>query len=394
MADHLDNSRVVAELIGRLEKPNLDNLRPNYRIPRKAVGVSPMTQLLEHIIQMTQRTLNVSAASILLFRDNDYELFFEAVSGPVGRALKKVKLDTQYGIAGQVARTGKPLIVNDVSRSESFHKSIDNTTGFSTKSLICAPLTANSQILGVIEVLNKLDGSDFNELDLEAVVSVAVTSALAIENTRLHQVISDAYKITISVMADAVDAKDPHTRGHSRRVMEYALLVGKSLSMSDEELEAIEYAGILHDIGKMAIDTRILQKPGELTPEEWEIIREHPVIGADILKEVPFLEKAGELVMCHHERYDGKGYPAGLKGEDIPFGARLLAVANAFDAMTTSRAYRVATSVEQGIRELKDRSGSQFCPVAVGAFISSLYIGNDLLASRIGTTNGNDDYSG
>jgi len=383
MADNLKNSRVVAELLGRLEKPNMDNMRPNYRVPRKAAAVSPMRQLLEHIIQMTQRTLNASAASILLFRDNDYELYFEAVSGPVGRALKTVKLDTQYGIAGQVARTGKPLIVNDVSRSESFHKSIDNTTGFSTKSLICAPLTANYQILGVIEVLNKLDGTDFNERDLEAVVSVAATSALAIENTRLYQVISDAYKTTISVLADNIDAKDPYTRGHSRRVMEYTLSVAKSLSMSDEELEAIEYAGILHDIGKMDIDTRILTKPGELTPEEWSIVCEHPVTGANILKEVPFLEEAGKIVICHHERYDGKGYPAGLKGEEIPFGARLLAVANAFDAMTTSRAYRAASSVDQVIRELKNRSGTQFCPVAVEAFISSLYIGNDVTGSRV-----------
>jgi putative nucleotidyltransferase with HDIG domain len=383
MVDNLKNSRVVAELIGRLEKPNIENLRPRYRVPYKVAAVAPMTQLLEHVIQMTQRTLNASAASILLFRDNDYELFFEAVSGPVGRALKKVKLDTRYGIAGQVARTGKPLIVNDVSRSESFHKNIDDTTGFSTKSLICAPLTANQQILGVIEVLNKLDGSDFNEQDLEAVISVAATSALAIENTRLHQEISDAYKTTILVLADAVDARDPGNRGHSRRVTEYVVSVGKSLSMSGEELEAIEYAGVLHDIGKIAVDTRILTKPGELTDEEWAKVREHPVIGANILREVPFLEKAGEIVMCHHERHDGAGYPAGLKGDEIPFGARLLAVANAFDAMTTSRAYRAAVSIERSIRELKEQSGMQFCPDAVEAFISGLHNGSSVIASRI-----------
>lgn len=383
MTDNLENSRIVAELIGRLERPNMDNLRSNYRVPRKAAAVAPMAQLLEHIIQMTQRALNASAASILLFRDNDYELFFEAVSGPVGRALKKVKLDTRYGIAGQVARTGKPLIVNDVSRSESFHKNIDDTTGFSTKSLICAPLTANQHILGVIEVLNKLDGSDFNEHDLEAVVSVAATSALALENTRLYQKISDAYKTTISVLADTIETRDSHSRGHSRRVMDYTLAVGKSLSMSDEELEAIEYAGILHDIGKIVIDTSTLAKKGELTPEEWAKVCEHPVIGANILKEVPFLEKAAEIVLSHHERYDGKGYPAGLRGEEIPFGARLLAVVNAFDAMTTSRAYRDAVSVEQGIRELRNQSGTQFCPVAVEAFISSLSIGNDVTGNNI-----------
>ena len=383
MTDDLNNTRIVAELIGRLEKPNIDSLRPSYRMSRKASAVPPMTQLLEHIIQMTQKTLSASADSILLFRDNDYELFFEAASGPVGRALKKVKLDTRYGIAGQVARTGKPLIVNDVSRSESFHKSIDDTTGFSTKSLICAPLIANQEILGVIEILNKLDGSDFNEQDLEAVVSVAATSALAINNTRLHKEMSDAYKSTILALADTVDTRDPYTRGHSRRVTEYSVAIAKSISMPVEEMEAIEYAAIFHDIGKMVIDSRILTKQGELTAEEWDIVREHPVIGANILKDVPFLDKVVTLVLCHHERYDGEGYPAGLKGEEIPFGARLLAVANAFDAMTTSRAYRAALNAEQGIRELKDQSGAQFCPDAVEAFISSMHNGSSVITSRI-----------
>ena len=389
MIDDLNNARIVAELMGRLGKPDIDSLRPGNETFRKASAVPPMTQLLEHIIQMTQKTINASAASILLFRDNDYELFFEAVSGPVGRALKKVKLDTRYGIAGQVARTGKPLIVNDVSRSESFHKSIDDTTGFSTKSLICAPLIANYQIMGVIEVLNKLDGTDFDEQDLEAVVSVAATSALAIDNTKLRQEMSDAYKSTILALADTVDTRDPHTRGHSRRVMEYSVAIAKSISMPFEELEAIEYAGILHDIGKMVIDSRILTKQGELTTEEWAIVREHPVIGANILKGVPFLEKVVTLVLCHHERYNGAGYPAGLKGEEIPFGARLLAVTNAFDSMTTARAYRAAVSVEQGIRELRDQSGTQFCPDAVEAFISGLHNGSSVIASRIAAPDSN-----
>jgi putative nucleotidyltransferase with HDIG domain len=377
MVYHRENPHAIAELTERLENSNHGNLKLDYKVPQKATPLPPMEQLLEYIIQMTQKTINASAASVLLFRDNDYELFFEAASGPVGRALKQVKLDTRYGIAGQVARTGKPLIVNDVSRSESFHKSIDNTTGFNTKSLICAPLITNHRILGVIEVLNKLDGSNFDEGDLGAVMSVATTAAAAIENTRLHQLMLGAYKDTIAALAATVDTKDPLTRGHSQRVAEYTMLTATSLSISAKELEAIEHASILHDIGKISIDARILNKPGELTPEEWDIVRQHPVIGANILKEVTFLEKASEIVMYHHERYDGKGYPAGLRGEEIPFGARILAVANAFDTMTTDRVYRAAQSHDHAIRQLKECSGTQFCPVAVEAFISSFNIGND-----------------
>ena len=172
---------------------------------------------------------------MLLFRDNDQELYFEAATGPVGKALRQVKLSTQYGIAGQVVRTGKPLIVNDVTRSTNFHKIIDDTTGFYTKSLVCAPLSVNRKILGVIEVLNKRDGGVFNEQDMEAVVSVANTAAMAIENTRLQQTLLEAYKNTIKALAAAIDAKDPYTRGHSERVMEYSLKAGMSLSISSDE---------------------------------------------------------------------------------------------------------------------------------------------------------------
>ena len=372
MAYRVDESKSAAVLPGRIEQENKARLELLYEISKKVGSVPRMTQMLEQVIKMTQKTLNATAASIMLFRDNDQELFFEVASGPVGKALKQVKLSAKYGIAGQVARTGKPLIVNDVNRSENFHKMIDETTGFITKSLICAPLMVQSRILGVIEVLNKFDESEFNEQDLEAVVSVANTAAMAIENTKLHQTVLDAYKSTITTLAAAIDAKDPYTRGHSQRVMEYTLLAGSSLSLSPEEMETLEYASILHDVGKIAIDSWILNKPESLNKLEWDVIREHPSIGANLLKGIPFLESASELVLYHHERYDGKGYPDGIKGENIPIGARLIAVADAFDTMTTDRAYRSALTVDYAINELHKCSSTQFCPVAVKAFVSGL----------------------
>jgi putative nucleotidyltransferase with HDIG domain len=362
---------------GRVEQENKARLELIYEVSKKVGSVPRMKEMLEQVIVMTQKTLDASAASILLFRDNDQELYFEVASGPVRKDLRQVKLSTQYGIAGQVARTGKPLIVNDVSRSENFHKMIDDTTGFTTKSLVCAPLMVHRKILGVIEVLNKLDGSEFEEQDLEAVISVANTAAMAIENTKLHQTVLEAYKSTIKTLAASIDAKDPYTRGHSQRVMEYALLAGSYLSFSSEEMETLEYAAILHDIGKISIDSTILNKPGSLTKSEWNIIREHPVIGANLLKEIPFLERASELVLCHHEKYNGEGYPNGLSGEDIPLGARLIAVADAFDTMTTDRSYRAAMTVESAVKELNDCAGKQFCPVSVKAFITGLHLNTD-----------------
>jgi putative nucleotidyltransferase with HDIG domain len=361
---------VITESISNTEKDTKARLDLIYEVSQKIGSVPRMERLLEQIIVMTPRALNASAASILLFDNSEQELYFEAASGPVGKILNHVKVDTQYGIAGQVARTGKPLIVNDVSCDPKFRRNIDKITGFITRSLICAPMIAHNKTIGVLEVLNKLDESDFNDQDMHVVVSVATTAAMAIDNTRLHQTVLDAYKNTISTLAATIDAKDPYTLGHSHRVMKLTLMAGSSLSLPAEEMETLEYAGILHDIGKIVVDASILNKPATLESSERNIIREHPAIGANLIKKIPFLEKASNIVLHHHERYDGKGYPDGLKGEDIPLGARLIAVADAFDSMTTDRPYRPAYSIDYSISQLKDCSGTQFCPIAVEAFIS------------------------
>jgi HD-GYP domain-containing protein (c-di-GMP phosphodiesterase class II) len=338
----------------------------------KTETITALPQIFSQVIKMTESTLDVEAASILLFRNNDQELFFEAATGPVGRTLRQVKLNTQYGIAGQVARTGKPLIVNDVARSKNFHKMIDDTTGYATQSLVCAPLCVNKKILSVIEVLNKRDGSSFGERDLDAVVSVANAAAMAIENTRLYQSMVESYKTTLEGAAMCVDMKGPYKRGHSQRVMEYASMAGAVLSFSPEEMEALQYGALLHDIGKLLIDSSILTKSGPLTPKEWDELRRHPNMGFDLMAGVPMLVKARTLILHHHERYDGKGYPDGLKGEDIPMGSRIIAVANSYDSMTNDSLFRPAQTIEDAVKELHDNSSTKYCPVAVKALISGL----------------------
>ena len=358
-----------AEFGDHENKARLDLL---YEVSKKVSSTSRLARLLERIAQMTQCTLKAAASSVLLISDAEQELVFEVVGGPAGKALKHTKLNAHNGIAGWVARNSKPIIVNNVNGDARFDKTIDLTTGFVTKSIICAPMIVHRKIIGVIEVLNKLDGSNFSEQDLETLISVTPTAAMAIENARLNQSVLDAYKGTIRALAAAIDAKDPYTRGHSERVMGYTLQAGQALSLPEEELEVLEYASILHDIGKISIDDRILNKPDSLTPKEWEIVHEHPATGANMIKDIPFLEKASELVRHHHERYDGKGYPDGLKGSRIPVGARLIAVADAFDTMTTDRAYRPALTLDYTISELYGCSKTQFCPLAVEAFVSSL----------------------
>jgi HD-GYP domain-containing protein (c-di-GMP phosphodiesterase class II) len=367
-----NESSMVAALSGHVEHQNLAQLEQVYEMGRRIKPAPGLPSVLQQVIKMTQSTLGAAAASILLFRDNNQELYFEAATGPVSKSLRQVRLNAQYGIAGQVARTGKPLIVNDVVRSDKFHKVIDDTTGFTTRSLLCAPLMVSQKILGVIEVLNKRDGSSFGDGDLDTALAVANTAALAIENTRLHQTVLDAFKETVTSLAMAVDEKDVYTRGHSRRVMDYSMLAGSFLTLTPEETQALEFASALHDVGKISISAEILNKPGPLSPEEWRVIHEHPQRGAAIIQSVPFLEGAAGFILAHHERYDGEGYPNRQRGEDIPLGGRIIAVADAFDTMTTDRSYRTALSVDYATRELNRCSGSQFCPVAVKAFVSAL----------------------
>ena len=340
-------------------------------VGKKVASVSQMSRLVEQITQMTQQALNAEASSLLLLEDNSHELLFKTAQGEAGQALRRTKLDTGSGIAGWVARHGRPLIVNDVTGDERFNKDIDEKTGFTTRSIICTPLIAHRKVIGVIEVINKLDYGDFTERDREALVSVASMAAVSIENARLQEAILRSYKSTINALSAAVEAKDPYTCGHSQRVMEYALLGGRSLSLSTDEMEVLEYAGILHDIGKIGVSDSILTKPGSLTAAEWDEIRQHSSIGASILNGIPFLEKPRTLILHHHERYDGSGYPDGLSGETIPVGSRLLAVADAFDTMTTNRSYRAALSRDFAVNELISCSGTQFCPAAVKAFVSA-----------------------
>ncbi len=341
-------------------------------IGRKVSSVPDLDQLVNHIIKMTQQALNASASSVLLLNDKGQELIFEVAEGEAGKKLRRVKLDSQSGIAGWVAHHGQPLLVNDVTTHPYFNRDIDEATGFVTRSLICVPMVVGGKVTGVIEVLNKADSTDFTHQDLETLTSVASTAAMSIDNITLHQAVVDAYKSTIKALAAAIDAKDHYTHGHSQRVMEYALLGGANLALSYDDLEDLEYAGILHDIGKIGIADSILTKPGVLTDDEWQLMRTHSLIGANILDSVPFLEKSRRLVRHHHERYDGRGYPDGLKGEAIPVGARLLAIADAFDTMTTDRSYRAALSVDYATAELHKCSGTQFCPVAVSAFLHGL----------------------
>jgi putative nucleotidyltransferase with HDIG domain len=195
---------------------------------------------------------------------------------------------------------------------------------------------------------------------------------LEIENQRLKTALADlehSYDVTLAALGDALDLKDGATEGHSRRVTAYTIAIGRKIGMSKDEINPIARGAFLHDIGKMAIPDNILKKPGKLTDDEMAIMREHCYRGYKIIYRIPFLAEAAEIVYSHHERYDGLGYPRGLTKKQIPVGARLVAVANTLDSITSNLPYRPAQTFEAAVKEIELWSGRQFDPQIVAAFL-------------------------
>jgi HD superfamily phosphohydrolase YqeK len=181
-----------------------------------------------------------------------------------------------------------------------------------------------------------------------------------------------AYEETVSALCQAVETKDFYTRGHSERVSRGSVMIAREIGMRSERVEGIRYAGMLHDVGKLGVPTQVLQKTGKLTDEEYAAIQLHPMRGLEIVREIGFLDEALAGIMHHHERIDGRGYPMGLAGDEIPEFARVLAVADAFDAMTSTRSYRGARTVPAAIAELRKWAGTQFDPAFVDAFVAAV----------------------
>lgn len=243
------------------------------------------------------------------------------------------------------------------------------------RSLMAVPLTVGSRIIGILILMHRHQDHDNHRIEYtgnqrSTVMAFAGQAALILDNTRLKIEYGrrDLYLKTITALTSAIDAKDTYTRNHSRNVARYAVALGEGLELSSEELMNIHYGAILHDIGKIGISEFILNKPGRLAPDEFLTIQAHPTIGANILAPIDFLGEALDIVRYHHERYDGGGYPAGLKGESIPYAARVVGIADAWDAMTSHRSYRRALTIKTAIRELQEGAGGQFDPVMVNVF--------------------------
>lgn len=231
------------------------------------------------------------------------------------------------------------------------------------------PIRVKNETKGLIFTGPKIKGGDYSDYDLDMLQFVANSTGIGMENARLITQLEQTYVATLKSLVSVIEAKDPYTKGHTERVAGYAAAIAERLQLSREERRLILFAALLHDIGKLGIMDHVLHKPGALDEEEWELMRSHPTIGASIVYNMAFLSEAADMVKHHHESWDGSGYPSGLEGTDIPMGARIIAVADSFDAMTSDRSYRKALSCAQAISRLQAAAGTQFDPDIVDMFV-------------------------
>ncbi|HOC61206.1 MAG: GAF domain-containing protein [Syntrophaceae bacterium] len=284
-----------------------------------------------------------------------------------------ISLSLNLGIAGLVALTAEAINIPDAYEDDRFDKRIDELTGYRTRCLLCAPLkTSTGDILGAIEVMNKNNGV-FTQTDMEYLKFLASYLSIFLENAILFNEQTTQFRSVLEVLAASIDAKDSLTSGHSSRVAQYTLGIASELGYNEDDLDTLNVAALLHDYGKLGTDDRILKKPGRLTPEEFEHIKEHVVNTKNILSKMAFSRKYRAvpfLASQHHERLDGSGYMDSLSGTEIPFMARIIAVADVFEALTAKRHYRDALPVEEAFRMLEEDSGIKYDDNVISALKS------------------------
>jgi HD-GYP domain-containing protein (c-di-GMP phosphodiesterase class II) len=271
----------------------------------------------------------------------------------------------------RVVETNEPVVCNDGTEHGVDGIAAPRSEAEHFANLVVTPVVVMQDLDGVVIVGDKRSGG-FDPHDVETLLSVGHHAGVAVENRRLEQALQLAYVSTVSILADAVEAKDPYTHGHCEMASRYARLVAARMQLEPTEQAVVCYSALLHDVGKIGVSDGVLHKPGPLLPEEMELMRAHVRVGHDLLRNVPVLEPVADVVLHHHERYDGDGYPDGLRGDEIPLPARIVAVVDAFCAMVTRRSYKEAYTEEQARDEIRRCAGSQFDPRVVDVFLQVL----------------------
>ena len=338
-SEELTLHRLIDHLSGQLEK-SVEEISTLHAISDKITRLKGIKDIVNTMVDVTGEILDTA------------DVCFYLLDGATG---KFIDLDS-----GSIAELNRGIMEGNIVRNRV-------PGSFDGQDLeILFPLMIEDRLFGALRVVSSNGIDSSKEAKLSYLLQRIVER---MENVVLYEGLYENILSTLDSMAKILDARDPHTSRHSTRVTELSMRIGKALGLSDEDLDVLKVSASLHDIGKVGVPDKILLKKGKLTVEEMNIIKKHPDIGFDILSSIIPMKKDAEIIRHHHERYDGKGYPMGLKGEDIPFLSRIITLADAFDAMTSDRPYRKALPYSVALQEIKRCRGTQFDPGIVDVFI-------------------------
>ena len=325
-----------------------------------------LSVVCEKAVEYARKITQADTASLMLLDNETKEFVISGSSGLHGIYSNGYRTSSNQGIAGWALERCFSL---NLSERHILSPELQQlmTRSHVIRSSICMPILCEGSPLGVINVnIFKDNGkARFDQSDMNFLSILSSHAGVCIRNSQLFNNIQTQFEGSIQALAEALHAKDNYTRGHSERVAGYAGVIAEELRLPLSEIRDIWTAGILHDLGKIGTPEKILQKPSNLDGTEWEIMQNHPVVGAQIIQSIPPLKQISGIILHHHERYDGNGYPHGIAGESIPLGARILTVADAIEAMVSSRPYRKDCTKEEVLNELNAEKGRQFDPDVV-----------------------------
>ena len=335
----------------------------------KTTAETNLDRLLELLVQEAKMLLRADRATVFLLDKKHRQLWSKVASGT-----DVIRLPLNRGIAGYVAVTGRPVNITDAYHDQRFNPEVDRQTGYRTRTVLAVPMRDNKgDVIGVFQVLNRRRGT-FDSRDEKLLTVLAVQAGVSTENAQLYEKLFKSSQDTIFRLAAAAEFRDRETHAHLERMSRYAAIIAEEMGFSKPFVENIRLASPLHDIGKIGVPDAILRKPGKLNDEEWKEMKKHTIYGGEILKgsENELIQMSERIAMCHHECWNGQGYPNGLKGEEIPIEARISTVADVFDALTSRRVYKPSFSLEETVALLKKDSGVRYDPHVIDIFLKAL----------------------
>jgi len=337
-------------------------------VTRRLMSITDLDALLRDMATVTTQILDADRATIFIV-DRDRAEIWSKVA--LGTGAGEIRQAVGVGIAGTVAATGETINIADAYEDPRFNPEPDHRTGYRTKTLLTFPMTGqNDRVIGVFQVVNKNGGGEFTTDDEETLSSLGASAAVAVENAQLVAEQRRLWTTLIETLAVTIDARDQQTAGHSQRVTRYAEVIGRALGLQGIELEKIRAAALLHDYGKIAVRDQFLLKPGKLDEAEFEYMKAHAEKTGEFLAHLVFPQDMRDVPVIaaqHHERMDGKGYPRALPAERILLGARIVAAADVFDALTAPRYYKPAYTLEKTLEIMDGMAGDHLDPAVVAA---------------------------